>query len=64
MLLILRHIHPALANVAGGIVGAGFVALGVTTGHSVFVVSGAVSVLLSVVRINHGCRGARRQARS
>lgn len=27
MLLILRHIHPALANVAGGIVGAGFVAL-------------------------------------
>jgi hypothetical protein len=63
MLLILRHIHPALANIAGGIVGAGFVALGVTTGHSVFVLSGGVSVVLSVARINHGYRGSR-QARS
>jgi hypothetical protein len=64
MLLIIRHFHPALATVVGAVVGVCFVAFGVATDHSLFVLSGAVSVLLSIARTNHNVRGARRQARS
>ena len=55
MVLVIRHFDPALAVVAGLIIG--FVALGVATGNSFFVVSGAMSVVLAVVRTNHKVQG-------
>lgn len=63
MLLVIRHFNPALAVFAGGIVGMCSVALGVATGNSFFVVSGAVSVVLAAVRTNHKVQGTRREAR-
>jgi hypothetical protein len=64
MLLILRHLHPALATIVGGILGVCFVALGATTHNPLFIVNGAMSVVLSIVRTNHNLRGAGRHARS
>jgi hypothetical protein len=59
VLLVIRHFNPALAVVAGGILGVCSVVLGVATGSSVFILSGAMSVALCAVRINHRVRGAR-----
>jgi hypothetical protein len=64
MLLVIRHFNPALAVVAGGIIGVCSVALGVATGSSFFVVSGAISVVLAAVRTNHKVQDARREAGS
>jgi hypothetical protein len=56
VLLVIRHFSPALAVVAGGILGACSVVLGVATGSPVFIVSGAISVALCVARSTHRVR--------
>jgi hypothetical protein len=63
MLLVIRHFNPALVVVAGGIIGMCSVALGVATSNSFFMVSGAMSVVLAVVRTNHKSQNGRREGR-
>jgi hypothetical protein len=56
MLLLIRTRYPSLATVLGVIFAIAFIGLGVCTGHTLWLVSGVVSLGLSAARISKGRR--------
>jgi hypothetical protein len=60
MLIVLRHIHPLVADIAGVLLGVAAVVYGATTGTEVFVVSGAVSLVLGAARFRQRSAGTAR----
>jgi hypothetical protein len=56
MLLLINRRYPVLAAVLGAIASLAFIAIGITSAHTLMIVMGAISLALSAVRMSHRSR--------
>jgi hypothetical protein len=64
MLLLINRRYPVLAAALGAIASLAFIAIGVTSAHTLMIVMGVISLALSAARMMHRSRPHTSQARS